>query len=155
MVKHRHKGSAYLNVSLFSRLNLERSSFTFSSLYSVTVCFQTLMSPRSLLDLGGEATIGRVNRVWNLWQGGGRGSTDTRQAETFLLFFFFLKLGVFYFTRLKKKYFPPTLCDMDSAWLANPPVWCGALCTELHLNLSRKNTYIRDFQFSRFPVCLK
>lgn len=153
MVKHRHKGSAYLNVSLFSRLNLERSSFTFSNLHSVTVCFQTVMSPPSLLDLGREATIGSVKKVWNLWQGRGRESTDKRQAETD--FFFFFKLGVFYFTRLKKKYFPPALCNMDSAWRANPPVWCGALCTELNLNLYRKNTYTRNSQFSRFPVCLK
>lgn len=36
------KHSAYLNVSLFSRLNLERSSFTFWNLYSVTLCFQKL-----------------------------------------------------------------------------------------------------------------
>lgn len=40
VVKNRNReDSAYPSVSLFSRLNLERGSFTFSNLYRVTSCF--------------------------------------------------------------------------------------------------------------------
>lgn len=43
VVKNRNcQDSACLNISLFSRLNLERSSFTFSNLYDVALCFQKL-----------------------------------------------------------------------------------------------------------------
>ena len=57
------KDAAYLNVSLFRRLNLERSSFTFSSLWGVTLCFQKRMIQLSLFDLGVQATIASVNTV--------------------------------------------------------------------------------------------
>lgn len=57
------KEAAYLIVSLFGCSNLERSSFTFSSLYSVTLCFQKRIVQPSLFDLGVEATIASVNRV--------------------------------------------------------------------------------------------
>lgn len=43
VLKNRNcQDSACLNISLFSHLNLERSSFTFFNLYGVALCFQKL-----------------------------------------------------------------------------------------------------------------